>query len=45
MITCFIRCQIDPFRKAGFQQDARNWGQTIPRRGADLVGYFAPHDG
>jgi len=45
MITCFIRYDIDPFRKAEFGEYARNWGQAIPRCGADLVGYFAPHEG
>ena len=23
----------------------RAWGQAIPRCGADLIGYFAPHEG
>ena len=45
MITCFIRYEIDPFKKAAFEQYARNWGQAIPRCGADLIGYFAPHEG
>ncbi|QJP71075.1 NIPSNAP family protein [Burkholderia glumae] len=45
MITCFIRYEIDPFQKAEFQEYSRNWGQAIPRCGADLVGYFAPHEG
>ena len=45
MITCFIRYQIDPYRAAAFDQYARNWGSAIPRCGADLVGYFAPHEG
>ncbi len=44
-ITCFIRYEIDPFKKEAFQQYARNWGQAIPRCGADLIGYFAPHEG
>lgn len=44
-ITCFIRYQIDPYKKAEFEQYARNWGQVIPRCGADLIGYFAPHEG
>ena len=44
-ITCFIRYEIDPFRKDAFGQYARNWGQAIPRCGADLIGYFAPHEG
>jgi len=45
MITCFIRYQIDPTKKAQFEEYARNWGQAIPRCGADLIGYFAPHEG
>ncbi len=44
-ITCFIRYEIDPFQKAAFEEYARNWGQAIPRCGADLIGYFAPHEG
>lgn len=45
MITCFIRYDIDPFKKDLFETYARNWGQAIPRCGADLVGYFTPHEG
>jgi hypothetical protein len=45
MITCFIRYQIEPTKKAQFEQYARNWGEAIPRCGADLIGYFAPHEG
>jgi hypothetical protein len=45
MITCFIRYEIDPFRKDAFVEYARNWNQVIPRCGADLIGYFAPHEG
>lgn len=45
MLTCIIRYQIDPTKKEQFQQYARNWGQAIPRCGADLVGYYGPHEG
>ncbi|MGR3815075.1 MAG: NIPSNAP family protein [Cognatishimia activa] len=45
MLTCIIRYQIDPTKKAQFSQYARNWGQAIPRNGADLIGYYAPHEG
>lgn len=45
MITCFIRYEIDPYKRADFEQYARNWGQAIPRCGADLIGYYAPHEG
>lgn len=44
-MTCVIRYQIDPNKKALFEQYARNWGQAIPRCGANLVGYYAPHEG
>ncbi len=45
MITCFIRYHIDPTKRAEFVQYAKNWGEAIPRAGADLVGYFAPYEG
>src|ERR1700741_1050835 len=45
MITCIIRYGIDPAKGAAFEQYARNWGQAVPRCGADLVGFFAPHEG
>ncbi|MEJ6401507.1 NIPSNAP family protein [Yoonia sp. 2307UL14-13] len=45
MLTCIIRYHIDPTKKAQFETYARNWGQAIPRNGADLIGYFAPHEG
>ena len=45
MITCFIRYKIDPFKKAAFEGYAKNWGKAIPQCGADLIGYFAPHEG
>jgi hypothetical protein len=45
MLTCVIRYRIDPTKKDQFVQYARNWGQAIPRCGAGLIGYFAPHEG
>ena len=45
MITCFIRYELDPYKRPEFEEYARNWGQAIPRCGADLIGYFAPHEG
>ncbi|MBO3759178.1 NIPSNAP family protein [Ciceribacter sp. L1K22] len=45
MMTCIIRYEIDPFAKDKFANYARNWGEAIPRCGADLVGYFGPHEG
>lgn len=45
MLTCVIRYHIDPTKKAQFEEYSRRWGQAIPRCGADLIGYFAPHEG
>jgi hypothetical protein len=45
MITCFIRYDIEPWGREAFIDYARNWGEAIPRCGADLIGYFAPHEG
>jgi hypothetical protein len=45
MITCFIRYEIDPFKTEAFNEYAHSWGQAIPRCGADLIGYYAPHEG
>ncbi len=45
MITCFIRYEIDPFNLPSFERYARTWGEAIPRCGAELIGYFAPHEG
>jgi hypothetical protein len=45
MLTCCIRYEIDPFKRAEFERYARVWGEAIPRCGADLIGYYAPHEG
>ncbi len=45
MLTCFIRYEIDPFKREEYAQYARVWGEAIPRCGADLIGYYAPHEG
>lgn len=45
MITCCIRYEIEPHAHEAFAHYARTWGQAIPACGADLIGYFAPHEG
>ena len=45
MITCIIQYQIDPTKRDAFVRYAQNWGQAIPRCGAALIGYYAPHEG
>ena len=44
-VTCFIRYQIDPFQRDGFETYARNWLRIIPRCGGKLLGYYLPHEG
>jgi hypothetical protein len=44
-VTVFIRYQLDPFKRAMFEQYARRWLTIIPRCGGDLVGYWLPHEG
>jgi hypothetical protein len=45
MIACFIRYEIDPYKTAEFARYAEGWGEAIPRCGAQLIGYFGPHEG
>ena len=45
MITCFIRYEIEPFAQDQFAQYSRVWAEAIPRCGANLIGYFGPHEG
>ena len=44
-IVCHIRYRIDPFKRAGFEEYARNWIAIIPRCGGELLGYFMAHEG
>ena len=44
-ITVFIRYQLDPFKRAQFEEYSRRWLKIIPRCGGDLIGYFMPHEG
>ncbi len=45
MLTCFIRYELDPFKRAQFVDYARAWATIIPRCGGHLLGYFLPHEG
>ena len=44
-VTVFIRYQLDPFKRAQFEEYSKRWLTIIPRCGGDLVGYFLPHEG
>jgi hypothetical protein len=45
IVTCFIRYQIDPFKRELFARYAETWARVIPRCGGHLLGYFLPHEG
>jgi len=45
MIVCFIRYEIDPFKRSAFEAYAKAWGPIIPKCGGHLIGYFVPHEG
>ena len=44
-LTVFIRYQLDPFKRAMFEQYARRWLTIIPRCGGECLGYWMPHEG
>jgi hypothetical protein len=44
-ITVFIRYQLDPFKRDGFEDYARRWLKIIPQCGGAVVGYWMPHEG
>jgi hypothetical protein len=44
-VTVFIRYQIDPFKRAMFEEYAKRWLTIIPKAGGDLRGYWMPHEG
>jgi NIPSNAP len=44
-VTVFIRYQLDPFKRAKFEDYAKRWLSIIPGCGGDLVGYWMPHEG
>ena len=44
-VTVFIRYQLDPFKRAMFEEYSKRWLAVIPRCGGDLHGYWMPHEG
>ena len=44
-VTVFIRYQLDPFKRAMFEEYSKNWLRIIPKCGGDLQGYWMPHEG
>ncbi len=44
-VLCFIRYEIDPFKREAFEQYSTNWATIIPDCGGHCIGYFMPHEG
>lgn len=44
-VICHIRYELDPFKRAQFEEYAKGWLTLIPACGGDLLGYFMPHEG
>lgn len=44
-VVCQIRYQLDPFKRAQFEEYSKVWLKVIPECGGDLLGYFMPHEG
>lgn len=44
-VVCHIRYQIDPFKRALFEEYAKAWLAVIPACGGKMIGYFLPHEG
>ena len=44
-LACFIRYELDPFKRAQFREYAEAWARVIPRCGGHLLGYFLPAEG
>jgi len=43
-ITCFIRYEIDPFKRSLYKAYAENWGRAVPRCGGDRERRFTEVD-
>jgi antibiotic biosynthesis monooxygenase (ABM) superfamily enzyme len=44
-VTVVIRYQLDPFKRAMFEEYSKRWLSIIPKYGGDLQGYWMPHEG
>ena len=44
-VTVFIRYQLDPFKRAQFEEYSKRWLTIIPKCGGDQIAYFMPHEG
>ena len=44
-VTVFIRYQIDPSKRAQFEEYQKRWIPIVPRCGGELIGSWMPHEG
>src|SRR3569832_1145509 len=44
-VTVLIRYQLDPFKRAQFEDYSKRWLSFFLKCGGDLIGYFMPHEG
>jgi hypothetical protein len=44
-VVCHIRYQLDPNKRAAFEDYATTWLSIIPECGGEMIGYFLPHEG
>ena len=44
-VVCQIRYQLDPYKRAQFEEYSKVWLKVIPACGGELLGYFMPHEG
>lgn len=44
-VVCHIRYEIDPYKRAQFEEYAKVWLTAIPKCGGQLIGYFMPATG
>jgi hypothetical protein len=45
MITCYLRCRLDPYKIAEFEHYAKLWIPLVERFGGQHHGYFLPSEG
>lgn len=45
MVTCYLRYEIDPYKKDEFEQYGKMWIPIVNRMGGIHHGYFLPHEG
>ena len=44
-VVCHIRYELDPYKRAQFEEYAKVWLTAIPQCGGALIGYFMPNEG